>query len=74
MLPRIAKKSGVVQLVMKRLANEKMHLSLIRRPSFFDQENVQIKYQLPSNKISYEKENRYVFCFLMEYAEKGDLS
>ena len=42
--------------------------------SFFDQENVQIKYQLPSNKISYEKENRYVFCFLMEYAEKGDLS
>ena len=46
--------------------------------SFFDMENVQIKYLCTeknnSPRITYNKEYRYVFCILMEYADKGDLN
>ena len=47
---------------------------------FLDMDYVQIKYLQTDHiegqppKITYQRENRYVFCILMEYAEKGDLN
>lgn len=48
--------------------------------NFLDMEHVQIKYLQTDNnegqspRVTYQRENRYVFCILMEYADKGDLN
>ena len=40
--------------------------------SFFDTENVTVKY-IENGNQTFKKEYRLIFCILMEHAPKGDL-